>query len=237
MKTTKGRWTLIVAALAVIAATSWIVVPLASGETERELQATCVPQVKANPAHQLEMNTVSSATLVKTVVMEKEVFLCRTDRGRVVRDLEIFIEIIEDRLEIDYETVDRRIAVAICDKPIENPAEVTCSSRDVKLSAEPVDLGGCSSPRPGDQPRDPVEMNSVSAPPLVKTIKVDKEVFSCGNGIAEVYVFTEIVEARKPPDASPPGFLPVSTKFDGIVCLKNLSKEEPIVECRIIAPA
>lgn len=86
-------------------------------------------------------------------------------------------------------------------------------------------------------------MNSISIPgigpghALAKTIKVDKEVFSCESGIADVYIFTEIGEHGFANAEFPNGTVEATfTRFVGIVCLKS-AREARIVRCDRFTPA
>src|SRR4029450_2924694 len=99
---------------------------------------------------------------------------------------------------------------------------VSCRSRRVTVGPPSNPMKGCK-PRPMDsQPAAPVRMSSVVFGRLVKTVKVEKEIWACPEGIGDVYLFTEIVEAA-------PG--KVSQRlFEGLLCIKSESKAE-VVRC------
>jgi hypothetical protein len=65
---------------------------------------------------------------------------------------------------------------------------------------------------------------------VVKTVKVEKEVFDCGGRIGDVYVFT--VRAAS---VGAGGFGRASTRFSGVLCLKDEAKAQVAV-CKLFTP-
>jgi hypothetical protein len=175
------------------------------------------------------MNTVE-AIVTKTVAVEKEVFICRNAKVSFVRDLETFVELTEAHPDdVEFKEALVTIATTTCDKPIRDPLATTCTAQPVEIGANALDLGRCRLPDPDQQPEDPVEMNSIAIPGigpghvLAKTIKLDKEVFPCQNGMADVYLFTEIGEHGFANTQFPNGTVQTTfTRFVGVVCLKSL---------------
>src|SRR5262249_44683784 len=82
------------------------------------------------------------------------------------------------------------------------------------------------------QPSHPVQMSTVTlANGLVKTVKVEEEVFDCSGRIGDVYVFTDVGEL-----AGRNGFSSVGTTFDGVICLKDESTAK-VVSCKLFTPS
>ena len=174
--------------------------------------------INPQPAAPLEMNTVGMNGLFKTVAMEKEIFACQTAAaGPNVRDLETFIEIIESRRG---QIVEIRPSTVTCVKEFQG-GTVTCSNKDLNLGSTKTPLQGCD---PASQyvPADPVVMNTEVGILVIKTIKVEKEVFKCGANLRDLYVFTEILE--RPTQVAGVGstIRPISVKSFGVVCVKNV---------------
>jgi hypothetical protein len=201
-------------------------------------QGTVACDVTFLPEHPLEMNTVVSdprtsqfsTPLIKHVIMEKEIYACfetlpEGGRRPLVRDVEVFIEIIQRVQAARTTTVEKRVEEIICDKGNNATTdfyEASCSARDVPLQETPPDIGCLPADRP--QPTDPVEMNTVitSRQDTVKTMKVDKEILRCtepdGTFFAgHFYLFTEIVEQRA--GGAPDNIRPTEKKFQAILCL------------------
>lgn len=210
------------------------------------------------PEHPLEMNTVVSDPrtsqfrdpLVKHVVMEKEIYDCIREPGtpnerRFIRDVETFIEIIQRVVQGGRTIpVEKRVEEVICDKgtPAGGFFGASCSVRDVPLEQVPPDVD-CS---PTDHqvrpaPTDPTEMNTVitSRQDVVKTLKVDKEIFTClfVERFVEghVYLFTEIVEQRAGGAADT--IRPTEKKFQAIFCLVDQENGGRIIRCNHFIPA
>jgi hypothetical protein len=178
---------------------------------------------------------------VKTIATEKELFTCTDDAGDVVliRDVETFVEIVETvrARPPGFTTIARSVDVATCVKNFER-GTIRCRSTAVPLRRTQRPLAGCRSVSgtypfaPIEQPRRPLEMNTVVVGDLVKTIKVDKEIFECADTlIGDVYVFTEIVE-----ESTGQTFRTVARDFDGVVCFKDPARTR-VVACRTFGPA
>jgi hypothetical protein len=187
------------------------------------------------PDQPLELNQVVKGDFLKTLAMEKEVFVCRSDRDQdgvpdsdriiQVRDVETFIEIVDKKVQKTksspegFNTVQRSISVLACTKDFE-AADVICSTSgpDTSISRLGGELRECQPhPDPALQPHDPVEMETASlGSTLVRTIKVEKEVLDCGGRVADMYLFTSISERkdRKTIRQS-------ARAFYGIICFKE----------------
>jgi len=169
------------------------------------------------PAEPLELNLVAirigTTDYAKAIAMEKEVFLCEGS----IKDVETFIEWVQVRSGSFMKPRAPTVEQASCEKAYPRGL-VTCKSKRVPVGPPSLPLKGCK-PLPMDrQPAAPVRMSSVVLGRLVKTVKVEKEIWSCRQGLGDVYLFTEIVEAA-------PG--KVSQRlFEGIVCIKSESEAE-----------
>jgi hypothetical protein len=221
----------------VIAAALWLVVPLAVGGGTKSTRAEATEPcqlVQPQPEHPLEANTVAVDALFKTVVMEKETFACSAEPTlppTQLRDVETFIEIVEASTPNGVKVVDKRVESATCIKGRAPGGWV------VRCSTAPIDLvpvesltisGGCVPSQ--EQPTDPVEMNTaVGEKGRVKTVTVEKELFTCGGVVVDVYLFTEIIEA---PSKSTAGatIRPIAKQFEGIVCFKNVQNAK-LISC------
>lgn len=206
------------------------------------------------PEEPLEMNSVAVRDLVKTIKMEKEVFLCGNvnPQGGVinfdtVRDVELFTEIVEFlsfNNQGDFVTTHdfpvnprKTFEVVICDKLFAGTAAggIRIACNQFPVPANPVDLVNCQ-PEEQNAPRDPVAMNTVVTRKFIKTIKAEKEIFDCGlpgtnkRVIVDVNLFTEIIE-----------FLngQVFKKlFEATICVKDPSAVSPgkvVLGCRVVA--
>jgi hypothetical protein len=181
------------------------------------------------PEEPLELNSVVSRDFVKTIAVEKEVFNCIDQFGRpLIKDVETFIEVVERRQGQEITLVDERVEVAECVKNLAN-GRVTCSARTLTLApgATPSPLVACDPPEDIPQPRDPVEMDTVAVGNLVKTTKVEKETFACGQGpalkdfIGDLYIFTGIVEGPGETAEGESTLQPIATGFLGMMCFKD----------------
>jgi hypothetical protein len=172
------------------------------------------------PAQPLELNTVAADGLFKTVAMEKEIFTCRNAAGNavVIRDLETFIEVIQ---RANGEIVALRVELATCNKDFRTD-RITCGIAPLPLGAPTqAPLEGCDIETQA-VPADPVVMNTELTGPVVKTIKVEKEWFRCGNRLRDVYVFTEIMERREQLAGGGETYVPFLRRAFGLVCVKNV---------------
>jgi hypothetical protein len=212
------------------------------------------------PEHPLEMNTVVSdprtsqfqSALIKHVIMEKEIYDCVENQGtpeqrEFTRDVQTFIEIIQKAQGGRTVTLEKRVEETVCDKAASGGFQISCSARDVPLqeTAQPTNFQ-CFPTSQEDavrpQPTDAVEMNTVitSRQDTIKTMKVDKELLFCddigpeGGFFGDLYLFTEIVEARS---ATPADTIrPTEKKFQAILCqLESLTGR--IDRCNHFIPA
>jgi hypothetical protein len=133
-----------------------------------------------NPLDSIEMNTVAIPTespIVKTIHVEKEVFICQSEGPPVTADVSIYTEIIEGANR--QEPLQKNFEVVTCTKHLDGTV-LWCISKQ-----PPTDLP--SLPCVNDPPpqpeflRFPIEMNSVIVAngTIVKTIMAETEVFSC----------------------------------------------------------
>ncbi|HEX2056991.1 MAG TPA: hypothetical protein VHI71_01350 [Actinomycetota bacterium] len=185
------------------------------------------------PEHPLELNHVASGTLVKTIVMEKEVFVCRdAEGGRILQvgDVETFIEVVEAVInERSVRRLEIGLQVAECTKDFaEGSVRCKGSKRDGEielLSPNILNFRECQPHEsPSLHPRDPVEMETAFlGSQWAKTTKVEKEVLLCGERVVDLYLFTEIVERRTALSGTNQTTMrPVgSPRFFGIVCIKR----------------
>jgi hypothetical protein len=237
------------AALFAGAALVWVVAHAAQGQAStaspvvaQQQPVTCSSFFE--PKQPLELNTVVSGRFVKSVAMEKEYIRClQGPSGIVVRvyDVELFIEIIERAWKGTVAPIEKRVELAICAKdvrPQRAAPKVTCSAKDVPLQTFADPFVGCGWVT--KQPSDPVEMNTValqsrafhsyfhSGEGLVKTIKVEKELFDCDGPVVDLFLFTEIVESE-----TKGTIRPISKTFEAILCRKEKATPEagPRVRC------
>jgi len=175
----------------------------------------------------LELNTAVSGSLVKTVAMEKEVFDCTDPQApsptHVIRDVEIFVELLETESATTVATTRRFVTVATCNKKLFPEGTVVCRSANIPLLAPPAKpLDQCFPAQ--QQPADAVEMNTVPVGTnWIKTIKVEKEIFGCNDGttIGDLFLFTEILEKRTPIPTGGETFATSAVRFDAVMCKKN----------------
>lgn len=187
----------------------------------------------------IEMNTVVVDKVSKTIKIDKEIFLCHDDTDAVpdrIVDVQLFTEILERISERDAPVVRTSFEVIICEKDFRRPASVKCHEQDPGPRPEIPPLDQCApagfdGEQPfGQQPKDPIEMNSVVFRFNVKTIKTQKEMFICPDPqnpnqrlIVDVETFTEIIESRDPTI----GFGPVLKRVLTAVCVKDFPQGDP----------
>jgi hypothetical protein len=227
-------------AAALVTLLAWLAAPAVGADRAAQQEPEC-RLAEVQPEEPLAMNTVVVGKLVKTIATEKEIFTCTDAAGDIVqiRDVETFVEIVEAvaRRPPGFVTIARSVDVTECNKDLEE-GTVVCRSRTVRLGTTQRPLAGCRPVRgtypfePIEQPRRPLEMNSVVVGDLVKTIKVDKEIFECAETlVGDVYLFTEVVERREGRTIRP-----VATDFDGIICFKDPARAT-VVACRTFEPS
>jgi hypothetical protein len=231
----RAGWAIPTAGLILASAFVWLPNEGAVGQIPTEQCTLADPPLQ--PEEPLEMNTVVVGRLFKTVVMEKEVFVCLDPSGAPtqIADLETFIEIVERAVpRRGVRPVEERVEVAKCVKDFAEGI-VRCEPGDRELTTIDLPLEEClvDLERPGT-PSDPVVMNTETSRGIVKTVKVEKEVLTCGNLIGDLYMFTEIIEA---PDnfRQPKTLRPIAKRFEGVLCLKDPVVAE-IRECRQFIP-
>jgi hypothetical protein len=227
------RLAVVLPLLVVASGAIWVVGPQGAAQ-----QAIACTLASPQPEHPLEMNSVVSDPrtsqfrdpLIKHVIMEKEIYDCVRDPGTpdtrpFIRDVETFIEIIQRVQAGRTVPVEKRVEQVVCDKgsPRGGFFGITCSTTDVPLEQAP----DFDCPRALPAITDPTEMNTVitSRQDVIKTFKVDKEIFDCGPR-GHLYLFTEIVEGRVGGAADT--IRPTEKKFQAILCLVD----EPIARIR-----
>jgi hypothetical protein len=217
--------------------------------------------LRNGPSHPLELNTQEVGDRFKSIAMEKEVFSCN-DNAQAV-DVETFIEVVErvkdgdddDHAADQVVQESRRIETATCIKDFIS-GYVACSNQKSipTTTTNAADLFGGDCGPSESQPDDPVEMTSEETDGVVKTIKVEKEVLTncyppeggggagaqgtlLASGVADLYLFTEIIEAQKGGTIKP-----VQRRFDGVICYKNTTGGESdadppgIISCQTFRP-
>lgn len=231
MSTRSVRWASVLGIVVLLAAVLTWAGPFARGQ---QGSVRCsLADAPLQPEHPLELNHVASGTLVKTIVMEKEVFACRDEKDQIlqVRDMETFIEVVEAVTGPPPQTV-RRLEIGLqtaqCTKDfVEGTVRCRGTERDIKierLTQEVLDFRRCQPhENPSLHPRDPVEMETAFlGSQWAKTTKVEKEVLLCGESVVDLYLFTEIVERRGQFNNTTQTMRPVGLpKFFGIVCIKR----------------
>jgi len=240
--------------VAVFVTVSALVVVGAAGSASPSPSPSPIPSgcqlVSPQPEAPLKLNLVSLHGVAKTIVMEKEVFNCYDSQSTLasVRDVQTFIEMIERGVSgksrgkdhgksARVEALGKMVQADTCIKDLKSGG-VSCKSVSLPLGVTTTPVKGCSVtkgtyPFPVvTQPTHPVEMSTVSlGSSLVKTVAVEKEVLDCGGQIGDLYLFTEVIEQAK-------GFAvrPVSTRFEGVMCLKNESTAQ-LVSCKLFTPS
>jgi len=238
--------------VAVLVALGALVVVGSAGSASPSPSPSPIPSgcqlVSPQPEAPLKLNLVSLHGVAKTIVMEKEVFNCYDSRSTLasVRDVQTFIELIERGVsgrsrgkhhgQPGVEALGKMVQADTCIKDLKSGG-VSCRSVSLPLGVTTTPVKGCSVtkgtyPFPVvTQPTHPVEMSTVSIGRLVKTVAVEKEVLDCGGQIGDLYLFTEVIEQAK-------GFAvrPVSTQFEGVMCLKSESNAQ-LVSCKLFTPS
>ena len=191
-------------------------------QTTATLSAAC-KLASPQPAAPLELNLVAvksgTTDIAKSIAMEKEVFNCAKPPS--IKDVETFIEQVQVRSGNVMKPRPPLVEQYSCEKAFPS-GTVSCRFKRVTVGAPSNPLEGCR-PRPADQqPAAPVRMDSVVLGRLVKTVKVEKEIWDCREQIGDVYLFTEVVEAV-------PGRV-TQRLFEGIVCVKSETAGE-VVRC------
>jgi hypothetical protein len=237
--------------LGIVVATTalvWVVAQATWGEAS---SSASVPQQQPvqcsfffEPEQPLELNSVATGRFVKSVAMEKEINRCTEATSRLLvrlYDVELYVEIIEQARNGTIKPVEKRVELAVCSKdvrPQRSAPRIRCRASDVPLKAFDDPFIGCGLAT--KQPTDPVEMNTVAVQrggfpiplptgrPLIKTIKVEKELFDCDGPVVDLFLFTEIIESEVRDSVRP-----ISKTFEAILCRKDRATLEaaPPVRC------
>jgi hypothetical protein len=233
---TLRRPAVVVGIVAAAAALVWVVVQATKGEASA---SAIVPQQQPvhcsfffEPEQPLELNSVFTGRLVKSVAMEKEINRCIEERSRLLVRLyhvELYVEIIEQARNGTVKPVEKRVELAVCSKdvrPQRSAPRIRCRASDIPLKAFDDPFIGCGLAT--KQPTDPVEMNTVAVQQgpfpiplptgraLIKTIKVEKELFDCDGPVVDLFLFTEIIES-----GVKGSIRPISKTFEAILCRKG----------------
>jgi hypothetical protein len=204
------------------------------------------------------LNAVAVENLEKSIAMSKEVFDCYDAHSTLtqVKDVETFIELTESGTAKKgyysttkwgkkpppppppgFTALTKSVTVDTCVKDLQK-GTVACKSADMPLGTTTAPLSKCTLtkgtyPFPTIvQPTHPVQMSTVVlANGLVKTVKVEEEVFDCSGQIGDVYVFTDVGEL-----AGDKGFSSLGTTFQGVICLKDESTAT-VVSCKLFTPS
>lgn len=153
------------------------------------------PDMQSRPA--ADMNTITSDSIVKTVYVEKETYVCKTPSIQtVLADIHVYAQMI-DNIQ-NQSSISRRIEVVSCLKDV-NATEVKCVSEKAPNNFLPSEIG-CSITSPFQRP---ILMNTVAGSGnlshLDKTIEADSKVFSCRDAsnarfVKNLVTFTELYE-------------------------------------------
>ena len=229
--------------------------PLAAGGGSASPSPSPIPQgcqLRApQPEAPLKLNVAVVRRFVKSIAMEKEVFNCYEAQSRLaqIKDVETFIEIIErttsgssskksghKSASVGTDVLARRIDVVSCVKDLTD-GRVSCKSEAMQLGTTSTPLSQCGTthgtyPFPElEQPAHPVEMETVVLRNgLVKTVKVEKEVFFCSGRVADLYLFTHVHET-----ATSHAVRTTGRRFDGVICFKDETRGR-ITGCRLFTP-
>lgn len=181
-----------------------------------------------NPLDPIEMNTIVipfEFPLVKTIHLEKEVFLCQQDAApyNVIVDVSIYTEIVEDAIR--QEPVQKSFEVVTCMKNF-NGTVLGCMSEQPPTNVPALPCVIEPAPRP-EFLQFPIEMNSVVVnATIVKTIMSETEVFNCPNPYSSshnisklVTLFTEKFEKFN--DIEPQPRIDKTNHFESAECVKN----------------
>jgi hypothetical protein len=132
--------------------------------------------------------------------------------------------------------VAKRVETETCVKDLQT-GQVSCAAQAVPLGTTGTPLAQCSVNsgtypfEPIDQPTHPLAMSTVRLiDGVVKTVQVEKEVLNCSGRIADVYLFTELVERAKAGT-----FRSTRTQFGGVVCFKNETAGR-VTGCSLFSP-
>lgn len=241
------------AGFATFVAVALVLGPLAPGGGSASPSPSPIPQgcqlKSPQPEAPLKLNVVAVRQFVKSIAMEKEVFNCYDAQSRLeqIKDVETFIEIIErtgsggsqkgrKKRNSGTTLLAKRIDVVSCAKNLMN-GRVSCKSEAIQLGTTSTPLSQCRTthgtyPFPElQQPSHPVEMETVVLRNgVVKTVKVEKEVFFCSGRVADFYLFTHINET-----ASGHAVRTTGRRFDGVICFKDEARGR-ISACRLFTP-
>lgn len=173
----------------------------------------------------LEMNTVTVGNLVKTIKVEKVILRCGTGTAAPtsIVDLQLFTEVIERLHGARFEIVDKRFEVITCEKPIGGVTVPRCERSTPQILSQPPTVPFCTVSEA--QPEDPIAMNTIVHGDFVKTIKVQKELFTCQPPpvpgpppslplAVDLNTFTEIIQ-RKQGNT----FIVVDKRVEATICL------------------
>lgn len=250
IRTQRRRELWLAVAFAAAVAAVVLLGPLAAGGGSASPSPSPIPQgcqlKSPQPEAPLKLNVVAVRQFVKSIAMEKEVFNCYDAQSRLaqIKDVETFIEIIErtqpgrSKKSPSAGTVvlAKRVEVVSCVKDLGN-GRVSCKSEAKQLGTTNTPLMQCSTTHGTypfaevDQPSHPVEMETVVLRNgLVKTVKVEKEVFSCSGRVADVYLFTHIHET-----ATARAVRTTGMRFEGAICFKDEPRGR-ISACRLFTP-
>jgi hypothetical protein len=180
----------------------------------------CSLNPNRNPLDPIEMNSIVipfGIPFVKTIHVDKEVFLCETEGPLVIVDVSIYTEIIEDASR--QEPSQKNFEVITCMKYL-NGTALGCASQ-----VPPTDLPSlpCQVPRL-EFLLFPIEMNSVVVAngTIVKTIMAETEVFRCPDRYSTVKHLTLFTEKFELIDFAPPGLTINKTNhFEVAACIKS----------------
>lgn len=184
----------------------------------------CTMDPGFQPLDRVDMNTVIVGTTVKTIHVEKEIFLCdTTEAGIAIFEVSVYTKIFEDMAT--KTTVKRSFEVITCAKT--GDGTVLGCKANVPPTALPTTTN-CS-PVPVAFP---IEMDTVTGTGqqvnIVKTVEAEKELFNCNQPnvvvVKEVIIFTEIYEDMTTKST-------VKRTYDSATCIKDVS-HAAVIACK-----
>ncbi len=187
-----------------------------------------IPGPGPNPLDPIEMNTIVipfEFPLVKTIHLEKEVFLCQQEAApyNVIVDVSIYTEIVENAIR--EEPVQKSFEVVTCMKNF-NGTILSCMSEQPPTNVPALPCVIEPAPRP-EFLHFPIEMNSVVVnSTIVKTIMAETEVFNCPNPYSLSHNISKLVtlftdKFEKFNDIEPQPTIEKANHFESAECVKD----------------
>jgi hypothetical protein len=151
----------------------------------------CFFDIQEQSDDPLSMNTIKNGNIAKTIISEKEIFLCRTVQGEIplVVHVNTIIEILENMTSM--EIISHQALVITCAKHnADGGGDGTVFGCDwYRPGSDYIPVNNCDDLTGEEGYLDhPNEMNTVNKGKIVKTIIAQKEVMRCnfGDGLDKV---------------------------------------------------